>query len=293
MTRVEEKISDGRVLELSRRTCNSDDGRAGAVDRRRGHPARRGHQSAVGQYLSQPAGPLCWPRRDSRWCGTRTTSSSCAAAQRKRSRRWPWCNAGRRRPGCGCIRRRRRSWTARNPEALTFLGITSSAAIAGRGRRACTKLKDTVRGKTRRTNGHSLATIIEDVNRTLRGWFEYFKHSHRYVSSRWMLDPDAPAQHPAQTRRRTRRGPRREHHRWPNAFFAAHGLFSLAACPCCRPSILVEVTPQLESRMREIRLSGSEGGGSETNRFSLPLSGNARAARHCLRASSFASVPSC
>ncbi|MGH8523783.1 MAG: hypothetical protein ACREXY_06070, partial [Gammaproteobacteria bacterium] len=28
---------------------------------------------------------------------------------------------------------------------------------------------------------------------------------------------------------------------------------------------------QLESRMREIRLSGSEGGGNETNRFSLPL----------------------
>ena len=29
---------------------------------------------------------------------------------------------------------------------------------------------------------------------------------------------------------------------------------------------------QLESRMRENRLSGSEGGGAETNRLSLPLS---------------------
>lgn len=29
---------------------------------------------------------------------------------------------------------------------------------------------------------------------------------------------------------------------------------------------------QLESRMREIRLSGSEGGGAELNRLSLPLS---------------------
>ena len=31
--------------------------------------------------------------------------------------------------------------------------------------------------KTRRTNGQSLKVIIEDVNRTLKGWFEYFKHS--------------------------------------------------------------------------------------------------------------------
>jgi hypothetical protein len=32
------------------------------------------------------------------------------------------------------------------------------------------------------------------------------------------------------------------------------------------------VNHQLESRMREIRLSGSEGGGTELNRSSLPLS---------------------
>ena len=38
-------------------------------------------------------------------------------------------------------------------------------------------------------------------------------------------------------------------------------------------SILLEVNHRPESRMREIRLSGSEGGGTELNRFSLPLSG--------------------
>ena len=41
------------------------------------------------------------------------------------------------------------------------------------------KLKDAVRAKTKRTSGHSLGVIIADLNRTLRGWFEYFKHSHR------------------------------------------------------------------------------------------------------------------
>jgi len=35
--------------------------------------------------------------------------------------------------------------------------------------------------------------------------------------------------------------------------------------------ILSQVNYQLESRMREIRLSGSEGGGTELNRSSLPL----------------------
>ena len=56
--------------------------------------------------------------------------------------------------------------------------------ITRRGRLACwprkksmQKLKDTIRAKTTRTNGHSLAYIIADVNRTLRGWFGYFKHS--------------------------------------------------------------------------------------------------------------------
>ena len=37
-------------------------------------------------------------------------------------------------------------------------------------------------------------------------------------------------------------------------------------------SILIEVNHQLESRMREIRPSGSEGGGTPPNESSLPLS---------------------
>src|SRR3954453_7667264 len=39
-----------------------------------------------------------------------------------------------------------------------------------------TKFKDTIRSKTRRTHGDSLPQIIASLNRTLRGWFEYFKH---------------------------------------------------------------------------------------------------------------------
>src|SRR5207249_4854664 len=54
------------------------------------------------------------------------------------------------------------------------------------------------------------------------------------------------------------------------------GAVLLDARPCCGPSVLCEATSQLESRMREIRTSGSEGGGNEPNRFSLPLYRRAR-----------------
>jgi RNA-directed DNA polymerase len=94
--------------------------------------------------------------------------------------------------------------------------------------KSLTKLKETIRAKTRRTNGDSLAKVIGSLNRTLRGWFEYFKHSHPWTFPR--LD--------GLIRRRLRSLlSRREHRpswgggynniRWPNAFFAEQGLFSL------------------------------------------------------------------
>ena len=36
----------------------------------------------------------------------------------------------------------------------------------------------TIRAKTRRTRGDSLARVIADLNRILRGWFGYFQHAH-------------------------------------------------------------------------------------------------------------------
>ena len=45
------------------------------------------------------------------------------------------------------------------------------------------RLKETVRGKTKRTDGRSLAVIIADLNRTLVGWFGYFKRCYQTVFS--------------------------------------------------------------------------------------------------------------
>lgn len=92
------------------------------------------------------------------------------------------------------------------------------------------KLKETIRAKTRRTNGHSLDAIIRDVDRTLRGWFTYFKHSHATTFPR--LDAWVRMRLRSILRKRhggRGRGRGRDHQRWPNVFFAEHGLLSLVA----------------------------------------------------------------
>lgn len=92
------------------------------------------------------------------------------------------------------------------------------------------KLKDALRRKTKRNNGQSLARIVESVNQTLVGWFEYFKHSVKPTFrpiDQWVR----MRLRSILRKRRGRRGRGRgaDHQRWPNAFFAEHGLFSLTA----------------------------------------------------------------
>lgn len=92
------------------------------------------------------------------------------------------------------------------------------------------KLREAVRPLTRRTNGHSLAETIRRLNPILRGWFVYFQHSCANVFS--PIDGWVRMRLRSILRKRQHlrgRGGRLDHQRWPNAFFAAHGLFSLAA----------------------------------------------------------------
>lgn len=91
------------------------------------------------------------------------------------------------------------------------------------------KLRESIRHKTRRRDPRPLSQIIADVNRTSRGWFNYFQHSIANVFSR----EDARIRQRLRTilRRRhkgTGRARGRDHQRWPNAYFAELGLFSLA-----------------------------------------------------------------
>lgn len=94
------------------------------------------------------------------------------------------------------------------------------------------KLKEAVRAKTKRTDGRSLAVIIGDLNRTLVGWFGYFKRCNSLVFSR--LDGWIRRRLRSLLRKRNKlKGISRhgadEQKRWPNSFFAEAGLFSLKA----------------------------------------------------------------
>ena len=128
---------------------------------------------------------------------------------------------------------------ARN-EGFDFLGYRFENGRKRPRDKSLRRLKDTVRRKTRRTNGRSLGCVIADVNLTLRGWFGYFKHSHRHTFP--VLDGWVRMRLRSLLRQRRGlrgRGRGADHQRWPNAFFAEHGLFRLehahaAACQSAR-----------------------------------------------------------
>jgi RNA-directed DNA polymerase len=95
-------------------------------------------------------------------------------------------------------------------------------------KKSLTKFKSGIRQRTRHCNGESLPCIICDVNAVTRGWFEYFKHSYRGTFR--PLDGWIRMRLRRILRRRSgrhRRERRVDHQRWTNAFFAAHGLFSM------------------------------------------------------------------
>jgi RNA-directed DNA polymerase len=91
------------------------------------------------------------------------------------------------------------------------------------------KLRETIRAKTRRTQGQNLKVVVVDLNRTLRGWFGYFKHA--YPSIFLDLDQMIRRRLRAMLRKQERRpgmgNDRADHQRWPNAYFAKVGLFAL------------------------------------------------------------------
>ena len=110
-----------------------------------------------------------------------------------------------------------------------FLGYHFERGYRWPRAKSIKKLRDTIRGKTRRTNGHALTVIIAEVNKTLRGWLEYFKHSHKTTFRRQDSWVRMRLRSILRKRQHLRgRGRGADHQRWPNAYFAKHGLCSLA-----------------------------------------------------------------
>jgi len=115
-------------------------------------------------------------------------------------------------------------------ESFDFLGYRFIKNRRYPRQKSMAKFREVIRRKTRRTSGRSLNMVIADVNRTSRGWFEYFKHSYKTVFP--SVDGWIRMRLRSILRKRagrTGRGRGKDHHRWPNAYFAKHGLFSLQA----------------------------------------------------------------
>lgn len=157
---------------------------------------------------------------------------------------------------------------ATQPGGFDFLGYHFEQGKRSPRKKSVGKLKDHVRERTRRANGQALKQIIAELNAVLRGWFEYFKHSRHGVFKPldgWIRRRVRSILRTRQGRRGIARG--KDYQRWPNAYFRRLGLFTMAEthAQLIRP---LHETHRLESRMREIRQYGLEGGGAQ---LLLPL----------------------
>jgi RNA-directed DNA polymerase len=120
-------------------------------------------------------------------------------------------------------------------EGFDFLGYHFQRGPKGNMRRgprqkSVANFKERVREHTKRNNGHSLSVIVGTLNRKLRGFFAYFKHT---CGVHALDDLDGWVRMRLRSilrRRRHRRGRGRgrDHNRWPNSFFGELGLFSMS-----------------------------------------------------------------
>jgi len=114
-----------------------------------------------------------------------------------------------------------------------FLGYRFKRSRLGRLIRlvrpkSLSKLRESIKPRTRRNNGRSMEAIVADINRTLRGWFAYFKHIHPSE----LEEIDRWVRVRLRSILRKRRGGRgrgrgQDHYRWPNRYFTGLGLFCL------------------------------------------------------------------
>lgn len=118
----------------------------------------------------------------------------------------------------------------RQPGGFDFLGYHFEGRKRTPRKKSREKFKNAIRELTPRNSGQSMARIIERLGETMRGWFNYFQHSRKWVFpdlDRWIRGRLRSI-----LRRRTGRcgrGRGHDHQRWPNSYFTDLGYFSLEA----------------------------------------------------------------
>ena len=111
--------------------------------------------------------------------------------------------------------------------SFAFLGYSFRGNKIYPRRESLAKMKARIKELTPRKRSGSVELIAAELNRVLVGWFGYFRHC------RWTIYKDLDAKIRSRLRRlllkRHRKNPERlpRQHRWPNAYFAKAGLYSL------------------------------------------------------------------
>src|SRR5699024_11005794 len=115
-------------------------------------------------------------------------------------------------------------------QGFEFLGYRFEAGRRWVRKKSLKRFKDRVREATPRTRGRSLSSVVAELNPMLRGWFGYFKHAHRNTFRD--LDGFVRRRLRAMLRKQIKKPGMglsfNDHQRWPNAFFAEAGLFTLS-----------------------------------------------------------------
>ena len=230
MQRVEEKVSDGRILELIRSWLKQDILKGAE----RWTPTGGTPQGAVispllANIYLHPLDVLMAARgyRMVRYaddfvilCKSRMEADAALAEVRV------WVEAN----GLELHPDKTHVGDCRVPgEGFEFLGYRFEAGMRLVRKKSMDRLKEKIREKTRRTVGKSLFQVIADLNPMLRGWVEYFKHAHHNTFS--TLDGWIRRRLRAILRKQEKRPAfglcPADHRRWPNAYFAQAGLFAL------------------------------------------------------------------
>jgi RNA-directed DNA polymerase len=240
MERIREKIADGRVLKLVEQMLG-----AGVMDSVKGwQPTEQGtpQGAVISPLLSNIyLDGLDWQMARNGFemvryaddfivlCRTQEQAQEAL----ERVKRWVETNGLKLHPI------KTRLVDASLAGGFDFLGYHFERGMKWPRKKSMDKLKDTIRKKTRRTEGRSMRAICEDLSRTLRGWYGYFKHSKANVFE--PIDGYTRGRLRSILRKRMRKkgpGHGKDHQRWPNAYFTTMDLYSLkqAHLVACRSS---------------------------------------------------------
>ena len=239
MERVGQKIADGRVLSLIEKML-----KAGVMEAAKGwQPTESAtpQGAVISPLLSNIyLDPLDWLMARNGYEMVRYAddfillcrSESQAQAALEKVREWVA------KEGLTLHPEKTRIVEAFQPGGFDFLGYHFERGMKWPRKKSMARFKDTIRVKTRRCQGRSMTLICQDLNRSLRGWFEYYKHSKATAFE--AVDGFIRGRLRSILRKRSGRegkGQGRDHQKWPNAYFTAMGLISLkqAHQAACQP----------------------------------------------------------